>query len=137
MSASPTVPLRVALDTALQTSTLLVGDKVYLEGSHKLRGAALPYIVIATGTEVPDDRYNAQRGHENTTQLKCWGNDKHQAELVYAELKAKVDGVTLTVAGHGVSRGRIEKLADFAEPNAEVTGHVVVARYRNTSQVAA
>ena len=138
MSASPTVPLRVALDTVIQTSTFFAGDKLYMEGSDALRGAALPYVVFGTSVESYEgmDRMNGQRRHENIVQLKCWGADKNQAELGYAELKTKLDEVLITVTGHGAQRGRLSKIADLAEPNPEIGGHQVVARYRIVLQAA-
>lgn len=147
MSASPTVAIRTAIGTALQASTFLAGRKMYMAGSVPrtiiVSGSSVPtpfpYIVADVGTEtgLGADRYNQQYGHANTQGFNCWGKDKHQAELCYEELKARVDNVPLTVVGHGISRGRIEKITDFPEPNAEVTGHVVIARYRIITQVAA
>jgi hypothetical protein len=140
VSASPTIPLRNALVAVIKAgATILQGRMVYLEGSDALRGAALPYVILGTGTETPEgvSRYNGQEAHESTVQLKCWGNDKHQAEQAYEELKAKVDNVALTIAGHGIGRGRLSKLADLPEPNPEVGGHQVVARLRLITQVVA
>jgi Protein of unknown function (DUF3168) len=135
MSASPTVPLRIAVDTVLQTSSFFAGDKLYLEGSVP-RTAALPYVVLGTGTEVPLDTYNGQYRHEATAQLKTWGQDKDQAELGYAELKSKLDNTLLTVTGHGTGKARITKIADLAEPDPEIGGHQVVALLRIRLQAA-
>lgn len=133
MSASPSVPLRNAIDTVVQTSSFFAGNKLYLEGSDALRGAALPYVIYGTCTETFEgaDSYNGQRSHDSTVQLKAWGADKHQAEQGYAELKAKLDEAALSVTGHIVTRpGRLSKVTDFPEPNPEVGGHVVVTQYR-------
>lgn len=145
MIPSPTVALRNALVAALEAgATILVGDKVYMEGTVPrllASGVAvkLPYVVVGTGSETRDgvSHYNAVFRHENTAQLKCWGKDKNQAELVYAEVKGKLDQTALAISGHGTGYGLISKVTDFAEPNPEVGGHVVVALYRITSQVAA
>ena len=139
MIPSPTTPLRDALVAKIETgATILSGDKVYLVGSVP-RTAALPYVVIGTGTETRDgvSLYNAVHRHQNTTQLTSWGRDKAQAEAVYAEIKAKLDEIPLVVAGHGTAYGRVSKVSDFAEPNPEVGGHAVVALFRVISQVAA
>lgn len=140
MIPSPTVALRYALFAVLEAgATILAGDKVYMEGSDQLRGADLPYVILGTGTETRDgvSRYNAIHRHENTAQVRCWGHDKDEAERVYVEVKGKLDEMPLVITGHGTAYGRVSKVTDFAEPNPEVGGHVVVALYRVISQVAA
>lgn len=130
--ASEINPLRVAIDTALQASTLLVGDKVYHEGDVP-RTAVLPYVVIGTATETKQgaDFLGAQRGAEQTIQLKSWGNDSWQAQQVHEDVTNRLDGLTLTLpSGHKLTLAHMERLTDFPEPNPEITGHVVIGRLR-------
>lgn len=136
MTATAVWPIQVAVVTALEAITMLAGDKVYQEGSVP-RKAALPYIVLGAWTEPEDERYYKQPGRDQEGFIRCWGTDKAQALAVYAEAVLKLDGVTLTVTGHRMVRGKLGMVTDFAEPDPEVRGHVVIARYRSQTLVAA
>jgi hypothetical protein len=49
---------------------------------------------------------------------------------LYEQGKTALHRVALTVAGHTLVRGTLSRLTDFAEPDPEIGGHVVVGVYR-------
>jgi uncharacterized protein DUF3168 len=123
-------PLRVAIFAALETITMLAGDKVYHEGDVP-RTSVLPYIVVGTATETKTGAgFIGQPGQEQTHQIKCWGDNSWVAQQVYEQAVLKLDGQILTVLNHRNVLCQMEYLTDFAEPNPEVTGHVVIGRLR-------
>jgi hypothetical protein len=128
-------PLRVSIFTALETITMLAGDKVYHEGDVP-RTAALPYIIIGTATETKAGANRiGQPGQEQTHQIKCWGSTSWEAQQVYEQAVLKLDGVILVVLNHRNVFCQMEYLTDFPEPNPEIGGHVVVGRLRSRTIV--
>lgn len=127
MTASAVNPLRVSVVTALEATS--AGTKVYHEGDVP-RDVSLPYIVLGTATE-DEGEFIQQPGQDGTIQVKCWAEDSWAAQELYAEAKTVLHEVMLAVSGHRLIRGRLSRLTDFAEPNPEVGGHVVIGLYRS------
>ena len=126
-------PLRVAVVTALEATS--VGQSVFHEGDVS-RDTPLPYLVLGAATEGRGTFYQ-RAGHDGTVQIKCWAEDSWAAQVLYEEVETALDGVTLTVAGHQLIQAEVSRLTDFAEPNPEVGGHVVIALLRTRSLVGA
>lgn len=135
--AETAVPsLYSALVLRLESSPFLVGDKVYEVGKVPA-GSRRPYVTLANFGEgtLGASRF-MQRGHNNTTKLNCWGDTQLLAMKCFAEAKRLLDGYRLTLQGHTAQRAYLDYLTDFAEPEEEIGGHVVVASLRLGTRVA-
>jgi hypothetical protein len=118
-------PLRVAIETALNATA--AGERVF--DSEAQRDTPLPYIVFGTASE-DEGGFYAKPGSNGSIQIKFWAEDSWAAQELYEQGKTALHRVALTVAGHTLVRGTLSRLTDFAEPDPEIGGHVVVGVYR-------
>jgi hypothetical protein len=128
MTVTAVWPIQVAVATQLAT---ISGLGVHQEGEVS-RSDALPYAVLGSATEPGDSRrYSGQPGLDQTLRINFWADTKLNAYAAYASGKVKLDGVILTLTGYGKSvRATLSFVTDFAEPDPEIGGHVVVSELR-------
>lgn len=124
MTVTAVWPIQVAVATLLQS---IPGLGVHQEGE-VLRTDPLPYAVLGAATEPGDSRrYFSQPGLDQTLRINFWADTKLNALAAFASGKVKLDGVVLTLTGYGKSvRSTLSLVTDFAEPDPEIGGHVVV-----------
>lgn len=139
MADSPLSPLALAMaaaitgDAPITGTGLLHATRPVYQGQPP-EGASLNYVILdGAGTEAQSVFHRP--GHATGQRLRVCAQTRLQCLAIYGHLCRLFDGPKLTLSGHGMVRGQLKALTDFADPSG--TAHLLVAEYQTLTRVSA
>lgn len=137
MAESPLSPLAIAIAGAITGDAQITGAGLLHSTRPVYQGqppeaATLNYVILDGAGHTSKSVFH-RRGHDTTQRLRVCAANRLQCLAIFGHLTRLFDGVKLSLSGHGMVRGQLHAMTDFADPSG--TAHILVADYVTLTRV--